>query len=181
MSRVVQVLNRWRVRAGLPSVLLTVLLAKPNFLSLLSGLGFYLLGMILRAWASGHLKKEVELTTSGPYRCTRNPLYLGDILMGFGVVAAARSWWVLAVIALYFLIFYPAIIVRDRGKMQELFPEQYQDYGDQVPLLLPTGRSYSQATPRVFSWAFYKKNKEIRAIYASLIFWGVMILKVILF
>ncbi len=181
MSRVVQVLNRWRVRAGLPCVLLTILLAKPNFYSLLSGLGFYLLGMLLRAWSSGHLKKEVELTTSGPYRYTRNPLYLGNILMGLGVVASARSWWVLAVIALYFLIFYPAIIVRERGKMHELFPEQYQEYANQVPLLLPTGRSYSQAPPRVFSWVYYKKNKEFRALYASLIFWGLIILKIILF
>jgi len=181
MDRVKQILNRWRVRAGLPSVLLTIFLAKPNFYSLLSGLGFYLLGMILRAWSSGHLKKELELTTSGPYRYTRNPLYLGNILMGLGVVAAARSWWVLAVIALYFLIFYPVIIMRERGKMQELFPELYPAYSDQVPLLLPTGKSYSQALPRVFSWAFYKRNKEIRAVYASLIFWGLMILKIILF
>jgi protein-S-isoprenylcysteine O-methyltransferase Ste14 len=181
MDKVIHVLNRWRVRAGLPSVLLTIILAKPNFTSLLSGLGFYLLGMILRAWSSGHLKKQVELTTSGPYRYTRNPLYLGNILMGLGVLAAARSWWVLAVIALYFLVFYPAIIVRERGKMQELFPEQYQDYAAQVPLLFPTGKSYSQAPPRVFSWAFYKKNKEIRAVYASFIFWGLMILKIILF
>jgi len=181
MERIMQILNRWRVRAGLPSVLLTILLAKPNFTSLLSGMGFYLLGMILRAWSSGHLKKQVELTTSGPYRYTRNPLYLGNILMGLGVVAAARSWWVLAVIGLYFFIFYPVIIVRERGKMQELFPEQYPEYAAQVPLLFPTGRGYSHAPPRVFNWAFYKKNKEIRAVYASLIFWGFMILKILLF
>jgi len=173
-------LNRWRVRAGLPSVLLTIFLAKPNYYSLLSGLGFYLLGMLLRAWSSGHLKKEVELTTSGPYRYTRNPLYLGNILMGLGVVAAARSWWVLIVIALYFLVFYPAIILREREKMCELYPEQYQDFSTQVPLLLPTLKSYSQAPPRVFSWSFYKRNKEFRAIYASLIFWGLMILKIVL-
>ena len=110
MERIVQILNRWRVRAGLPSVLFTIFLAKPNYYSLLSGFGFYLLGMLLRAWSSGHLKKEVELTTSGPYRYTRNPLYLGNLLMGMGVVAAARSWGVLIVIGLYFLVFYPAII-----------------------------------------------------------------------
>ena len=181
MERIVQILNRWRVRAGLPSVLFTIFLAKPNYYSLLSGFGFYLLGMLLRAWSSGHLKKEVELTTSGPYRYTRNPLYLGNLLMGMGVVAAARSWGVLIVIGLYFLVFYPAIILREKEKMRELYPEQYRDYSAQVPLLLPTWKSYSQAPPRVFSWSFYQRNKEFRAIYASLIFWGLMILKIVLF
>jgi protein-S-isoprenylcysteine O-methyltransferase Ste14 len=181
MKRVTAFLNRWRVRAGLPSVLLTLVVAKPNYFSLLSGLGFYILGMLLRSWASGHLTKDVELTTSGPYRYTRNPLYLGNILMGLGVVAAGRSWWVLAVIALYFLIFYPAIILKEREKMQQLYPDPYQQYSSQVPALLPTWKAYPHAPPQVFRWELYKKNKEYRAIHASLVFWGLMLLKIVLF
>lgn len=179
--RVVSFLNRWRVRAGLPCVLLTLVLAEPNYYSLLSGLGFFILGMLLRAWSSGHLTKNTELTTSGPYRYTRNPLYLGNMLMGLGVVAAGRSLWVLALISLYFFLFYPAIILKEREKMRELYPESYRQYSSRIPALLPTWKAYPLAPPRVFRWELYRKNKEYRAIQASLVFWGLMLLKIVVF
>jgi protein-S-isoprenylcysteine O-methyltransferase Ste14 len=103
---IAQFLYRKRVRSSLISVIAAVILARPNLLSLLAGAGFITLGLLLRGWACGHLTKDRELTTSGPYRYTRNPLYLGSLWIALGVTAASRSWWVAALFALNFLLFW---------------------------------------------------------------------------
>lgn len=161
---------RWRVRASLISVIAAVILARPNPQSLLAGAGFITLGLLLRGWACGHLTKDSELTTSGPYRYTRNPLYFGSLWIAIGVTAASRSWWVAALFALNFLIFYPITIYRERAAMKELFPEAYAEYSRGVPLFFPGWRPYSGSKDKSFSWDLYKANKEYRALVAALIF-----------
>ena len=84
-SKVFSTLYTWRVRVALLALILTVLFAEPTLLSLLVCLAVTSAGLSLRLWACGHLKKEKELTTSGPYRYTRNPLYLGNVFIGIGV------------------------------------------------------------------------------------------------
>jgi len=105
-SPLITKLYAWRIRANLICIIAAVILARPTPLTLTSGFGFIILGLILRGWAAGHLRKEKELTVSGPYRYTRNPLYLGSLIIGIGSVAACRSWIVLGLFAAYFLIFY---------------------------------------------------------------------------
>jgi protein-S-isoprenylcysteine O-methyltransferase Ste14 len=177
----IQALYRWRVRYSLVGLILAVVLARPNLQSLLAGLGFCILGLLLRAWACGYLRKDIKLTTSGPYRYTRNPLYLANLIIGISVVAAARSWWVFGFFCLYFLLFYPVIIRREKDKMEGLFPEQYQEYSQKVPLFFPTLKPIPFASEKTFDWALFKKNKERRAGIAALIFWTTIILKMILF
>jgi protein-S-isoprenylcysteine O-methyltransferase Ste14 len=163
------------------SLILVILLAQPNFHSLLAGVGFCILGLLLRAWACGHLKKDKKLTITGPYRYTRNPLYLANLIIGISVVAASRSWWVFAIFSLYFLLFYPVIIMREKNKMEKLFPEKYAEYNKKVPLFLPSIKVYSTAPETAFDWALYNKNKERRAAIAALFFWTVIVLKMLLF
>jgi protein-S-isoprenylcysteine O-methyltransferase Ste14 len=163
-------LYRWRVRASLISVIATVILARPNWLSLLAGAGFITLGLLFRGWACGHLTKDRELTTSGPYRYTRNPLYLGSLWIALGITAAARSWWVAALFALNFLLFYPVAIYKERKVMEDLFPGSYSAYSREVPLFFPFRRPYTNARIKSFSWDLYKSNKEYRALVGALIF-----------
>ncbi|MCJ7580460.1 MAG: DUF1295 domain-containing protein [Candidatus Aminicenantes bacterium] len=162
---------KWRVRFGLFALIFTVLLARPILLSLLIGLTITIVGLTLRLWACGHLKKEKELTTSGPYRYTRNPLYLGNVLIGIGVVIGSYTWWVILIFALYFLVFYPVIILEERGRMQKFFPLQYSSYSKNVPLFFPSIRPSWPKSPRKFSWQLYKDNKESRALIGALFYW----------
>src|SRR5215472_10845737 len=80
-----------------------VWLARPTWRFLALGALLIVPGLIIRALASGHVRKNEALAMSGPYAYTRNPLYLGSSLIGIGFAVAARSWWVgLALVAMFF-------------------------------------------------------------------------------
>ena len=161
-------------------IIAAYVLARPNAHSLLAGAGFITLGLILRGWACGHLTKDRELTTSGPYRYTRNPLYLGSLVIALGVTAAALSWWVAGLFILNFLVFYTVTILKERRAMLELFPEAYAEYSRHVPLLLPGWRPYPNAKVKPFSWDLYRSNKEYRALIAAVCFLLLMVLRLFL-
>ena len=67
-------------------------LAQPSWQTMVASLVLVAPGLGLRAYASGYVKKNAELTTTGPYAYTRNPLYLGSMLIAFGFAAAAWRW-----------------------------------------------------------------------------------------
>lgn len=165
---------RWRVRAGFVCLILTIILSKPTLSSLLGGMGLCLLGLLLRAWGSGHLKKEKELAISGPYRFTRNPLYLANFIIGTSVVFASQSLWMIGIFIVYFIVFYSVALKRDREKMKELFPGEYEKYKKKVPFFIPSFKSPSSSNQNSFSWKLYKKNKEYRALLGGLVFWLIM-------
>ncbi len=169
----------WRVRTGLIGVILVVILAKPDLLSLLGGLAVCILGLLLRMWASGHLRKQKELTISGPYMYTRNPLYLGNLIIGFGLVIASRSLWSLCIYLAYFLLFYPLVIHTEREKMKELFPAEYEEYRKKTPLFFPSMRPFSTPNKNKFSWKTFQENKEWRAIFGTFFFWMILLAKFI--
>jgi len=150
-SKIFSTIYTWRVRSGLLALVLTILFARPTLLALLIGLAVTSAGLALRLWACGHLKKEKELTTSGPYRHTRNPLYLGNLFIGIGVVISSYSWWAVLIFAIYFLVFYPVIILEEKGRMKKLFPNQYKPYSQKVPLFFPNFRPSWPKGPRKFS------------------------------
>ena len=174
-----EALNRFRVRAGLVLAVAVIVLARPTWPSIFIGILICVLGLAIRAWASGHLRKEKELTVSGPYRFSRNPLYLGNFLLGTGITAGARSWWVAGLFIAYFAVFYPLIIRRERERMQSLFPGKYEDYGKRVPLFFPNLKKSLRAEGR-FSWPQYRQNKEYRALYGTVIVWLVLAAKMLL-
>lgn len=178
-SKFFSCLYGWRVRVGLLALILTLLFSRPVLISFLIGLIIISAGLLLRLWACGHLNKEKELTTSGPYRYTRNPLYLGNVIIGIGVVAASYSWWSIIFFALYFLLFYPIIILVEKGRMQKLFPAQYGQYNQSVPLFFPSFRPSWPKSPRRFSWELYKRNKEIRALLGALLYWAILLILMI--
>lgn len=172
---------RWRVRGGFIGILLAIILAKPNLTSFLLGIAICLFGLFIRTWASGHLRKEKELTTFGPYQYTRNPLYLGNLILGVGVVAGSRSLWMLVIFSVYFLLFYPVAIKNEKKKMKKLFPKEYEDYKRKVPLFFPSLKHPSSSQNNRFSWNRYKKNKEYRALIGAVLFWMVMLGKMLIF
>ena len=178
-SRLLKLIYRWRVRTALFAFLVSLVLAKPTFTSILLGTGISLLGLAIRAWASGHLKKEKELAVSGPYRYTRNPLYLGNLILGISLSVGSHSWWVFGIFAVYFLMFYPAIIHTEHERLKRIFPGRYDEYRRFVPLFFPFRRPRRQDNPLPFSWKLFRKNKEHRAWLGAAMFWLVLAGKIL--
>lgn len=166
---------RWRVRAGTLGTLGVIVLSRPSWTTLLAGFGLSLMGLGLRIWAAGHLRKEKVLAVSGPYRHTRNPLYLGNLLIGIAMSVGSWSWGPAAILAAYFLFFYPVVINEERKRMKALFPVDYEAYGKRVPLFFPSFRKSPAYQNSPFSWALYRKNKEQRALIGTVAFWIILI------
>ncbi len=175
-----EVLSRIRVRIGSLAAVGVVLLATPTWISLLAGVLISALGLALRAWASGHLRKEKKLAVSGPYRYSRNPLYLGNFILGIAIAVGANSWWVVGLFLLYFAIFYPLLIVQEKKRMGKLFPGEYEAYRKKVPLFFPAPLKRNDTAGEKFSWVLYKQNKEYRALIATATLWLVLAAKVLL-
>ena len=137
-------------------------------------------GLLTRALASGHVRKNEALATSGPYAYTRNPLYLGSLLMGVGFAVAARSWWVgVALVVMFFAIYLP--VIRDEENfLRQKFPE-FDEYARRVPRMFPrmVASSRSEASGG-FSLDLYLKHREYNALLGSALLTGALVVKVTL-
>jgi hypothetical protein len=130
-------LSRVRVRAGYAAGALSLYLAEPTRDSLILGGVIAGVGELVRIWASGHIEKTLRLATGGPYAHSRNPLYVGSVLMALGFLAAARHPVSIAVGLAYLAVFYPFIIREEAKFLAGRFPDQYQTWAAAVPLFFP--------------------------------------------
>ena len=152
---------RLRVPAGFLLVAAFAWFSAPTLASLAAGLPVCLCGLAWRAWAAGHLAKNQQLATSGPYAYSRNPLYLGTLLVAAGLAVASRSVALGLLFAAVFVLVYLPVISLEEQHLSSLFPA-YRDYAAQVPLLLP-GRPNRKGTER-FRFALFMKNQEYQAL-----------------
>jgi protein-S-isoprenylcysteine O-methyltransferase Ste14 len=116
-------------------------------------------GEALRLWASGHIEKTLRLATGGPYAHTRNPLYLGSLLLALGVGAAAASPWAVLLVAGYFVVFYPAVVREEAAFLRERFAGEYAEWEREVPLFLPRLTPGGPRSSR-FAWSRVRRNRE---------------------
>lgn len=165
MRSFLETAQRIRVPAGFALGLILVLTASPTWQTLIAGGFVASLGLVLRAWASGYLKKNQELATSGPYAYTRNPLYLGNFLLGIGVAISAGAAWLLFLFGALYLIIYVPVMLAEAQAMFSLFPDQYQTYRAHVPLFLPRLYPYRihRETGVNYDGSLYMKHREYRA------------------
>lgn len=158
------------------------LLAKPDFSALRFGAVVVLLGLLVRGWAAGCLKKDRELAVSGPYAFTRNPLYLGSLFIGVGAaIAGGRPWFGLVFIA-YFAWIYGSTIARETGELAMRFGDNYARYRDAVPALFPRLTPFrappdQAAAKTAFSLARYLRNREYEALLGAVAGLGLLALK----
>ncbi|HJR05916.1 MAG TPA: hypothetical protein VJ842_01365 [Pyrinomonadaceae bacterium] len=181
--------QRWRVPLGFLCAGLFMLLARPRPLTLAVGGAVALCGLLVRAWASGHIRKNDALAVSGPYAYTRNPLYLGTFILGSGfTIAAAGDWWLLYIVlggmfaALFLGIYLPVMRV-EALTLATLFGDDYKRYAAAVPLLFPRLTPYrSDDKGRVlkFDMDLYLRYREYRAALGLLVGWSVLALKAFL-
>lgn len=172
---------RWRVRAGYPVGLAYLLLAAPTRQSILYGAIVAAFGLIVRGAASGHLRKDRQLATTGPYACTRNPLYLGSAFLAAGFIIAGHSWVASILVAVYFGAFYYAVIKNEEADLRARFGATFEDWAKRVPLFFPRAPSPTAAdtasTDKNFSWAQYAKNREYKALIGTIAGVGLLFLR----
>jgi protein-S-isoprenylcysteine O-methyltransferase Ste14 len=137
------------------------------------GVSFILLGQLFRVSARGykseHSRQGNALIQDGPYALVRNPMYLGILLIGIGIVAVLFKWWVAAIFLLVFITRYILLIFKEEKKLKDLFPGDYLDYQRRVPRILPPisivlKADISEYLPLKLSWI----KKEIGSILAVL-------------
>jgi protein-S-isoprenylcysteine O-methyltransferase Ste14 len=165
---------RLRVPGGFLLVAAFALLSRPDAASLSMGLPVSVVGLLLRAWAAGHLAKNQQLAASGPYAYVRNPLYIGTLIVALGLIIAAREPLVGMIFLAVFVLIYLPVIELEEQHLRKLFPE-YEAYAASVPMLRPRLIPVS-SPPRAFSWRLYTKNQEYQALLgflagAVLLFW----------
>lgn len=154
---------RWRVRFGYPVAAIFLLLAKPSVESLILGGAMGAVGLSIRAAAAGHLRKHEELTTSGPYSYTRNPLYLGSAVLAAGILLAGGSWLAAPLVGGYFVLFYSLVMRREEAELRARYGDAFHEYARRVPLFFPR-LGGGAGGGGGFSWAQYARNREYQAL-----------------
>jgi protein-S-isoprenylcysteine O-methyltransferase Ste14 len=152
---------RLRVPMGFLLVAAFAWFARPTPRSLAWGVPISLAGLLLRAWAAGHLAKNQQLATGGPYAYVRNPLYAGTLLVAFGLAIAAHSIGLAALFAVVFLLVYLPVVMLEEQHLTKLFPE-YSAYAAAVPSLIPFRGCHAGSSR--FSSKLYWKNQEYQAL-----------------
>ena len=175
-----RVARRIRVPLGFGFAALFLFLARPTWPNLAVSLFLVVPGVWLRGYAAGYVKKNAELTVTGPYAYTRNPLYLGSMLIAFGFAAAARSVILFAVLLTLFVVIYLPTIRSEEAFLRSAFPG-FEDYAGQVPRLLPRLRRRPEpAAAAGFDRARYLRHREYNAGIGALAIYAALIAKMIL-
>lgn len=121
-------------------------------------------GVLIRAASAGYLEKGRALATAGPYRYSRNPLYLGSFLIGAGFAVAGGSWILGFTFVVLFFLIYWAVIRREEAALRQAFGPAFDDYARAVPLFVPIPGSRGAACPEGrFRWERYRRNHEYEA------------------
>ena len=172
---------RWRVRVGYPVAILYLFLAFPTLRSIAWGAALAGVGLLIRAAAAGHLRKDRELAITGPYARTRNPLYLGSAFLALGFAVAGHSWWAGGLVMVYFGVFYYAVIKNEEADLHIRFGPIFGAYAQSVPLFFPSFWGKTYAAPslpgQLFSWDQYLRNREYRALIGTIGALGVLFLR----
>jgi protein-S-isoprenylcysteine O-methyltransferase Ste14 len=184
-----------RIRVPLGFVVAALFLVEiartePHRTAIAWSLALVLPGLALRAAASGTVKKNRELTVTGPYAFTRNPLYLGSTLIAAGFAVALLNWPVALVLLCGFAVIYIPVIASEERYLRATFTN-FDTYCRRVPRFIPrlTAAKFSEMnkmepalTPVTsdaqpgFSLALYRKHREYNAalgaalLYLSLLF-----------
>lgn len=165
---------RWRVRVGYPVAVIFWLLAAPTPRSILIGAIVSALGLFIRGSASGYLRKYEELCTTGPYARTRNPLYFGSAILAAGFIVAGHSWLAGALVAVYFGVFYYAVMRNEESDLGARYGAAFAEYAAQVPLFFPrllvpapAAAQTSATLGKTFSWNQYRRNREYQALIGT--------------
>ncbi len=144
----------------------------------ISGLTFVLLGLLFRVSARGYkaenCKDGYSLIKGGPYTFVRNPMYLGILISGFGIVLMLFKWWVVCIFVAVFVIRYILLIFNEEKYLEKLFGKAYTDYKKSVPRLFPRTkelllRNIKEYLPLQWGWLIREKGTIIPVVLIALV------------
>lgn len=172
-------IQRWRVPLGFLCAAVFLFFARPTPVALAAGAAVSILGLAIRAWASGHIQKNDKLAISGPYAFTRNPLYFGSFLLGLGFTIASGRWLLALLFAGLFIGIYLPVMRVEASTMAQLFGRDFEDYRRSVPLFFPRLTPYRQKDSAAvrFDGSLYLRYREYRAALGLVIAWGLLLIK----
>jgi len=158
-----------------PSIFLRQGKAAPQDIAIkIFGIALIILGQTMRVsgrgYKSEHSHSGHSLIQGGPYTLVRNPMYLGILLIGLGIVVTLFNWWAAVIFLSIFIWRYLLLIFKEEKKLLGMFPREYQDYRQRVPRILPClsallKRDIAEYLPLKVSWL----RKEIGTILAVLL------------
>jgi protein-S-isoprenylcysteine O-methyltransferase Ste14 len=163
--------ERFRQFTGFCFVILVSVVARPKEFLFYAGVPLILLGIAIRLWASGHVRKNKALSTDGPYAYVRHPQYVGNITLGFGFALASGLWWSFPLFLGIVLLFYPPAIQQEDKKLHEAFEKDWEKWSGETRALVPRLSPHRQITGG--GWSFMqslRKNGE-PIIDLLLLFW----------
>lgn len=165
----------WRLRVHIAYLLMILIAvdATPLYPYFAVGTAMIVVGILIRAWASGIVKKDEELAVEGPYSLCRNPLYVGNFLIGYGMCVLNTQWWSFAVLTAYFLLIYPFTIRKETRKLSNFFGDEFETYRREVPLFFPRLTPYET----IGGWSprqYFVDNKDFLNESAVVICWAIV-------
>ncbi|MEO5902421.1 MAG: isoprenylcysteine carboxylmethyltransferase family protein [Gemmatimonadaceae bacterium] len=154
--------------------------ARPSAVTLPVGAAIAFVGVMIRAWASGHIVKNKKLAVTGPYAHTRNPLYFGSFLIGAGFAVAAH-WSLLLIVVAFWLLVYAPTMERERVNIRERFPAAYDRYSASVPAFIPRVTPWKDDEPDAggFSFDLYMRHGEWKAGITYLLVIGWLVVRLV--
>jgi protein-S-isoprenylcysteine O-methyltransferase Ste14 len=170
-----RIARRIRVPLGFLFAAFYLWRARPDAWSLAVGGSVAALGVFLRAMASGHVEKNQQLAMTGPYAYSRNPLYLGSIIIAIGFAIASQDVWVAGGILIFFAIIYVPVIRSEEAFLRQRFGE-YESYTQRVPRLLPRSLWLSGLTSD-FSRELYLQHREYNALIGAAAMLAALVVK----
>ncbi|MEP6900913.1 MAG: isoprenylcysteine carboxylmethyltransferase family protein [Actinomycetota bacterium] len=180
VSKNKRLLQRLRVPLGFLFAIIFLIFAKPMPVTLLIGAVVSVLGILLRGWASGHIRKNQNLAISGPYAFTRNPLYLGSFLLGVGFTIASSIWWLALIFIALFLGIYLPVMRVEAEDLTQIFGEDFVEYTENVPLFLPRLTAWKMSVEK-FDFQLYLRYREYRAALGLIFALAILVVKVYFF
>ncbi len=169
-----------RLRAVWLLILPFLWFAVPSPMLLAIGMGMAAFGLSLRASAAGFIHKDRELTTTGPYAFTRNPLYLGSFFLGLGITVAGGNPLFVGLFVVFFAVVYTRTIRHETRQLQAAFGEDYTEYARSVPVFIPRLTPYRRSSSdgsAGFSSQRWKRNREYEALLGALAGFGLLMLR----
>ncbi|HZQ42897.1 MAG TPA: isoprenylcysteine carboxylmethyltransferase family protein [Acidobacteriaceae bacterium] len=179
-----KIARRARVPLGFVVAAVFLIFARPTWTTLVWGLVLVLPGLWLRGYAAGYVKKNAELTRTGPYAYTRNPLYLGSMSIAAGFAVAAGRWWLVVLLVAMFLAIYVPTILSEEEFLRGTFPP-FEEYAQRVPRLLPrlTPARFADTERGMgrFSHERYRHHREYNASIGAAALYVALILRMWLY
>ena len=178
-----KIARRVRVPLGFVVAAIFLVFARPSWHTLAWSLLLVLPGLWLRGYAAGYVKKNAELTRTGPYAYTRNPLYLGSMGIAAGFAVAAGQLWLGVLLVVMFLVIYVPTILSEENFLRGAFPS-FDEYAQRVPRLLPrlTAARFANANAGggQFSAERYRHHREYNALMGAVAIYAALTLRMVL-